>query len=450
MRKLLICSTLIISSLTAFSRTAAPDTTLITSQLTEWFTAKLTGDTAVAPLPNLKFKRKDTPMFTDIVWNAWREANARLAEEKLPALSPLSEDSSAWILPPDLEPAATMKFRYGSKGEKPSEGYPLFLYLHGSGDPAREWANGLHFGKTFEDSPSAYFIPAIPNTGEWYRWYQRSKQFAWEKLLRQSMVNGDIDPNHIYFFGISEGGYGSQRLASFYADYLAGAGPMAGGEPLKNAPAENCRNIAFSFHTGDQDFGFYRDKLTRYTLDAFDSLRTLDSEGFNHDIRLIPGKGHAIDYRETTPWLSKYARNPWPRKVMWENFEMDGRKRNGFYNLAVNEPDSINQRTRYDMTIVRNEITLNVDRVDYTTIEKDPRWGIEMKFSRSYTPAKGGTVTIYLNSQLVDLRKPITIIVNGRKACHGKPKLTLENLANSCLLYFDPKRLFPAAVTVEI
>ena len=92
-----------------------------------------------------------------------------------------------------------------------------------------------------------------------------AKQFAWERLLRQALAEGNVDANRLYVFGISEGGYGSQRLASFYADYWAAAGPMAGGEPLKNAPIENCANIGFSFLTGADDTGFYRNILTYYT-----------------------------------------------------------------------------------------------------------------------------------------------------------------------------------------
>ena len=48
---------------------------------------------------------------------------------------------------------------------------------------------------------------------------------------------------------------------------------MAGGEPLKNAPVENCRNIAFSFLTGAADAGFYRNKLTTYTKNEFERLK---------------------------------------------------------------------------------------------------------------------------------------------------------------------------------
>lgn len=103
------------------------------------------------------------------------------------------------------------------------------------------------WAQIFDDAPSLYFVPQIPNEGGYYRWWQLSKQYAWEKLFRQALAYGVADANRLYVLGVSEGGYGSQRLASFYADYWAAAGPMAGGEPLKNAPADNCANIGFSF-----------------------------------------------------------------------------------------------------------------------------------------------------------------------------------------------------------
>lgn len=253
-------------------------------------------------------------------------------------------------------------------------------------------------------------------------------------------------------FGISEGGYGSQRLASFYADYLAAAGPMAGGEPLKNAPAENLLNTAFSLRTGDQDFGFYRDKLTRYTAAALDSLQQCHPGGYVHNVELIPGKGHHIDYSPTTPWMSRHTRNPYPRHVIWENFEMDGLYRDGFYNLHVGERsnDDESTRTRYEMTIDGNTINLNVDIVTYQTVETDSRWGIALAFRKTFTPATKGRVTVYLNDRLVDMTKPVTVNVNGRQAFHGKLQIRLADMVNSCAEFFDPARIYPSSVEVEI
>lgn len=401
-----------------------------------------------------QLKDKDVANTKKMVWAAWCEANRELQEEKL--IKPQSLQyggQGSWNLPQTLEPNAVMPYYYGAKGQSNGQ-LPLFLYLHGSGPKKQEWQTGLMLGNSFEDGPSLYFIPQIPNEGNYYRWWQLAKQFAWEKLIRQALVEGNVDANRLYVFGISEGGYGSQRLASFYADYWAAAGPMAGGEPLKNAPVENCANIGFSFLTGAEDTGFYRNILTRYTQEAFDSAqqaRPLSADNrplFQHRINLLERMQHSINYNLTTPWLKDFIRNPYPKTVLWEDFEMDGRHRSGFYNLQVLVRPS-EQRTYYEMSIKDNVITMNINDVEYTTIEKDQRWGIEMKFNRRYQQSKGGKLRIYLNEQLVDMSKPVTLIVNGKQLYHGNIKPTLQDMVNSCMEYFDPYRVFPASIEVS-
>ena len=160
--------------------------------------------------------------YRQLVWEAWKTANDELDEEKLIALDTLSASSKGkWHLPKELEPNAIMPYYWGSKGaEKPADGYPMYLYIHGSGPKQAEWKTGLNICSRFDDAPSVYFIPQIPNEGGYYRWWQKAKQYAWEKLFRQALVSGHVNPDKLFIFGISEGGYGSQRLASFYADYL--------------------------------------------------------------------------------------------------------------------------------------------------------------------------------------------------------------------------------------
>lgn len=421
--------------------------------MVSFFTQKLKGG-QLSNAPSKSLKAKDIKLWQSQVWKAWKEAQAGFDEERLSPIDTLgSKAAFKWNMPAGSEPNTVMPYYWGFKGDvKPVNGYPLFVYLHGSGPKAQEWSTGLKLAFYFDDDPSAYFIPQIPNEGEYYRWWQKGKQYIWEKVFRQTMASGDIDPNKIYCFGISEGGYGSQRLASYYADYLAAAGPMAGGEPLKNAPAENCANIGFSFLTGAEDYGFYRNILTTYTKEAFDSLQAAHPGYYDHRIRLIPEKGHGIDYRPTTPWLKQHVRNPYPKYVYWEDFPMDGRYRSGFYNLAVTErPDRQNPegRTRYEMSISGNTVTLNIDKVTYQTIQKDPRFGIEMKFRKTYTPTTGGKLLVYLCSELVDLNKKVTVIVNGKQVFCGKPKANVKHMMNSCATYFDPCRIYPAAVEVS-
>ncbi len=396
---------------------------------------------------------QDVSVLRREVWNCWREVVENMEEEKLnmPFADGEPRDTGYWKLPETLEPDALMPYYFVKKGERPDAGYPFFLYMHGSGDKVREWETGYRICNSFNDAPSLYFIPQIPNGyGELYRWAIQSKQWAWEKLLRLAFLNEDIDANRIYFFGISEGGYGSQRLASFYADYLAGAGPMAGGEPLKNAPMENLANIAFSLRTGEKDYGFARNYMTYTAAMTIDSLRKTHPEYYNFFIELIPGMGHGINYDETTPWLSKYRRNPHPKYFYWENYDMYGRNRTGFYNIRVNETscNNDNERSCYEVSIEDNTLNLTVKNVVYTTTQS--MYNIPMIFSKEYSPATKGNVTIFLNEELFDFTKPVRIVVNGKDAFNGYVTLGVEAMVESCVEFFDPERVFPAMIDVDI
>ncbi|WP_172917985.1 hypothetical protein [Capnocytophaga canis] len=427
----------------------APKGNISKEKVKQFFVEHLSGKTT-------SFQEGKTLSLTEIahtqqeIWQSWKEANQSFSEEKLGDLAPLTNatQGNRWQLPANLEANAIMPFYWASKGNQPEKGYPLFVYMHGSGNKHQEWANGKILAQRFDDAPSAYFIPQIPNTGELYRWWQKSKQFAWEKLLRLAFLSGKVDANRVYFFGISEGGYGSQRLASFYADYLAGAGPMAGGEPLINAPVENCRNIAFSLRTGAKDNMFHRDLFTQYAKEEFEKFKAEDPQGFVHHIELIPNAGHGIDYRPTTPWLKQYTRSPHPKKVVWEDFPMDGIYRKGFYNIAIKERGA--ERVRYTMDIIDNKVSINVDDVSYKGIERSPRWNLFTKYQKTHIPLQKGKFVVYLNQNLVDFSKEVTVVVNNKQVFKGMLQSDVQHLVNSCATFFDPERVFPAAVEVHL
>ena len=420
----------------------------------EFFATHLAGDADGVYARGRKVKARDVESKRDMVWEEWKKANAAAEECKLAEATPLADaQGHEWTIPAELEPDAVMPYLFGYKGES-AEPRPLFVMLHGSGPKDYEWDVMKQITVAFDDAPSMYFVPQIPNEGEWCRWYQRGKQWAWERVLRQALLRDDIDADKVYFMGISEGAYGSQRLASFYADYLAGAGPMAGGEPLINAPAENLRNTAFLLRTGEKDYGFYRFMLSETAGVKLDSLERLHPGLYEHKVEIIPGAGHGIDYRPTPVWLRKHTRNPYPKSVYWENFEMDGRYRDGFYNLYVDERSNADesQRTCYEMKINGNEVDVTVQLVSYepSVVGNDFGFPIALDFRKSYTPATTGRFTVYLNNELVDMSKPVTLRVNGQEVYRGVPQPTLDDMVNSCARYYERARIYPASVKVDL
>ncbi len=416
-----------------------------TETLQSYFDAYLLGKqlptVAETAIENVDAATKDA-------WQAWRKANATV--EPL-VVAPLSEARTLnYNIPAELEADAVMPFYYGTKGERPDAGYPFFLYMHGSGPKAAEWATGLKLANYWADAPSFYMVPQIPNEGQLYRWWQKGKQWVWKHVLRRAMLDENINHDRIYFLGISEGGYGSQRLGSFYADYLAAVGPMAGGEPLRNAPCENLMNTPFSLLTGEYDRMFSRDILTRRALAALDSLEKAHPGYFKHRIMLPEGRGHSIDYSPTTPWLSQFERNATPKQFAWENFEMDGIKRNAFYNLKVNEEcGAADVRTYYTYETKKNEIHITAQHVTYNTTIREPQMGIEISLYKTYTPAAHGSLTVFLNDALCNTKKKVRIFVNGKECFYGKLTPSLNSLAESITTYEDANRVFPYSVDVK-
>lgn len=399
------------------------------------------------------FRLEDLSQIRQEVWEEWKKANKDVEVQNLPSLTELPNAASVkWDLPATLEPHAIMPFYYAKKGDRPDEGYPLYLFLHGSGNKNSEWKYAHAYATAFKDAPSVYFIPQIPNEGAYYRWWQKAKQFAWEKLLRLAFVSGEIDANRVYVAGISEGGYGSQRLASFYGDYWAGAGPMAGGEPLINAPVENCFNLAFSLRTGELDEQFARNRLTKYTQAEFARLHTLYPNNYVNRIELISNRGHGIDYHPTTVWLRNYQRNPYPKWLNWENLEMDGRYRDGYYNLYVvrRSNQDFNTRTAYRMLIEGNIVSLDISEVKYTPKTIEPRWNIPVEYSKSYTTAQTGEILLYLSPELLNLNEEVKLVVNGKALFQEKLKPNLKHLLRSCVAYYDPARLYPVALRISL
>lgn len=375
------------------------------------------------------------------IWALWKKANTDTDELPEPVMAS-AEIKTYPVFKWLMKEEDPMPFYYFSKEAQPKTGYPLFLNLHGSGPKVGEFNATIGWSLRYKDAPAIYFIPQIPNERR-YRWWFKSEQYAWEKLFRLSMVSGKVDANKIYVMGISEGGYGSQRLGAFYADYLAGAGPMAGGEPLRNAPVLNYRNIAFSFQTGENDGGFGRNTLTKRAKVVFDSLQSVYKGGFTHKIELQPGKGHAIDYTKTTPYLIQYVRNPQPAAVSWVLFPMDGRYRNGFYNVSINKPLGLIEGAEFDRAV----FDLNMDKSKNTV-------SLEVKLQdadgQKSAAVKQGEISIFLSPSLIDLSKKVKVIYKGKVVFNDKLKLSDAVMAESCALFGDPERLFPAKVTLTL
>ena len=72
-----------------------------------------------------------------------------------------------------------------------------------------------------------------------------------------------------------------------------------------------------------------------------------------------------------------------------------------------------------------------------------------MRYEKTFTPATSGKIRVYLSPELVDLTKPVRVLINGHEVYAALPNLSWKAMAESCTTFFDPQRLFPVALDLS-
>ena len=314
-----------------------------------------------------------------------------------------------------------MKFKAITYGEKPADGRSLYISMHGGGATHKrvndqQWDNQIRLYKPEE---GVYVAPRAP-WNDWNMWFKPGMDEFFEMLIQAAVASMDVNPDKVYLMGYSAGGDGVWRMAPRMADRWAAASMMAGhpGE----ASQVNLRNTPYMIWMGENDSAYDRNKLAVKHGAIMDSLQQADNEGYIHETHIIKGKGHWMDRVDAAavPWMAQYKRNPYPKKIVWRQEEVT---RSAFYWLSVPEKEC-----RHKATVVA-EINKNV--IDIS----------ESDYSR---------LTIYLNDEMVDLDKPVTVRYKGEKIFKGKLNRTIGNMSRTLEERGDLRYMFPAMVEVEL
>lgn len=122
-------------------------------------------------------------------------------------------------------------------GEKPKDGWPLLLFLHGYGECGDNIALVKKHGppklqQKFKRLSGCLIIsPQCPKNSWW-------RVEALKSLMDETLAErDDIDRRRIYVTGLSMGGYGIWSFISHYPDYFAAAIPICGGGDPFRLPA---------------------------------------------------------------------------------------------------------------------------------------------------------------------------------------------------------------------
>lgn len=441
MNKHIFASALTLTSLAASA---------LASPLSDWF-AKPVDKRGAIPAESLKTSLDTAEKRSAALQTVWKEYKAGAVQNKWnEALPEKLGPIQLWVKDNTLHPKRAkvgekdMLYVAIQKGEKPKNGWPMYICLHGGGgNPnaqgphswgvnTREWQAQMQLATSVYESPGIYLIPRMADDREG-RWYYGYNQIFLDRIIQQAILFNGVDPDRVYLTGISEGGYTAFRLGSMMADRWAGSCAMAAAEPIGNAPMENLRHVAFRCGIGENDTMFNRIGMARTYFKELDKLKAANPKHFNYVFDEQKGRGHGIDYKPGPKWISSFTRKAKPKHVSWTVIKQHDRHRNRLYWLALDNYKGA-LPLKLDAQIKGNNIAITANVREG---EKD-------------VSAKDFTLRVYLDDRLVDTSKPVTVTVNGKKSFNATVKPSMEAIIQSTAERGDPKQVYPYQIKLKL
>ena len=312
-----------------------------------------------------------------------------------------------------------MKWLERTFGKPPAGGRSLWISLHGGGGAPpdvndEQWRNQI---RLYEPAEGIVVAPRAP-TNTWNLWHENHIDPLLDRLIAGMVATRGVDPNRVYLLGYSAGGDGVYQLAPRTADRWAAAAMMA-GHPNESKPL-GLRNLPFFIFVGAEDSAYNRNRVAADWGKQLDELQKADPGGYPHRTTLYPGLGHWMNGndREALPLMAARTRNPWPKKVVW--FQ-DDVTHDRLYWLAVPKGTAVKDR------LIRAS-------VDGQTI--------------SLESSGPGKVILRLSDELLDLDKPVKVVVGDRTVFSGIVPRSADVIRSSLDERPDPGSA--ASATLEV
>lgn len=306
-------------------------------------------------------------------------------------------------------------------GSVPVDGRCLFISMHGGGRVPKEvnnqqWMNQIYL---YEPSEGVYVAPRAP-WDDSDMWHKKGLDELFEDLIRACVVFEDVNPDKVYLLGYSAGGDGVWRMAPRMADRWAAASMMAGHPG--NASQVNLRNLPYMIWMGEHDRAYNRNSLAVEKGAVLDSLQKQDPDGYIHETHIMKGMGHWMEQADTAAisWMAKYRRNPYPERIVWRQEEVI---RPCFYWLSAPKEELAHGKT---LIVERKNNDIYIETCDYSGC------------------------TLYLNDEMVDLDRPVTVYYKGKKIFRKKLKRSLATLQSTINERGDYRYMFPVEIKIVL
>jgi hypothetical protein len=308
-------------------------------------------------------------------------------------------------------------------GQKPPDGWGLVIAMHGGGNaPAavndQQW-RGMF--KRYKDHPEAggyvYLSLRAPND-TWNGFYDGAICPLVERLIRQFVVLGDVNPDRVYTLGASHGGYGAFAIGPKMPDRFAAIHASAAAPTPEVTRGENLRNVRFTFMVGERDTAYGRAERCLEFERAIQTWRGRYG-GYPGRFEWEPGVGHQVpDLDKLGEMLKAGRRQPRPARIVWS--QSDSVLKHSYW-VETPRPSSVG---RIEASVNDNTITLTTEHQN--------------------------EVVLWLDAPLVDLARPIVVTTADGKTVTVTNRPNVETFCSSLEQRADPRLAGPLRIEVKL
>lgn len=315
-----------------------------------------------------------------------------------------------------------------------SKSYALIVCLHGYG------FTGAEYLERWRARLGEGYLLACPTypSGAWFTRY--AEELVLE-TIREVRRQYHIDPNRIFLTGMSNGGIGAWLIGMHHAPLFAGLAPMASGLDDVLLPfLRNLRNTPVYIIHGAKD------QVMPVSLSR-SIVQELETLGYSHVYREhqrehpIAG-GHYFPKEELLDliaWFNSQRREPLPTSL---TVVRDASHFQSFTWIRIDSTDPIAAFSQ-DLVDKRDE---RITRREYAKVDAS----IVGTNRIEVTADRVQRYSLFLNEQLIDFSKPLTVVTNGRLSFNGVVSPSVDTLLRQARLRQDPLQLFPVHLTIAV
>lgn len=354
--------------------------------------------------------------------NLSRKKADEIAATELKAQMAIQKEKStaAWATQEIKYKDYTMKFITKIFGDKPAGGRSLYISMHGGGGTTaklndQQWENQK---KLYTPAEGVYFVPRSP-TNTWNMWHDYPMDQLMAEIIKGEIVMDDVNPDKVYIMGYSAGGDGAFQLGPRLADHWAAVAMMAGHPG--DANILNLKNVPFDAFVGGKDAAYKRNELVAQWGLRMDSLANVYKGSFIHETHVYPDMPHWMARKDTIalPWMAAFTRNALPKDIIWVQ---DDILRSQFYWLGT-DVTGAKQGMKARVAVAGN----NIDVLENTN----------------------DVLYIYLNDQLLNLDKKVTLTIGGKQVFSAKVPRNAAIIKETVGMRMDKSLIFSGKLMVK-